>query len=352
MKNSIPVSGTYNYRKAFQLELGDYLPGFDLFYTTYGQLNKERDNVIWVCHALTGSSDFTSWWQGLFGENFLYNPEKYFIICANMLGSCYGSTGPLSVDPRTKRPYYHTFPDITNRDIVRSFELLRQHLGINKIHTLIGGSLGGQQALEWSIMYPDCTLNLVNIASNAQHSPWGIAFNESQRMAIQQDITWELSTDKAGINGMKVARSIALLSYRHYITYGKTQSESDNETADNFRASSYQRYQGEKLAKRFNAFSYWVLSEIMDAHNVGRGRKSIASALQSVMANCLIIGVTSDVLFPLGEQEFLHHHIPGSRFASIDSDYGHDGFLIETDQISHCISQFYQSKNKTVSTSR
>src|SRR5690606_12097967 len=136
----MPTSGKFLYKEVFPLESGEYLPGFELFYTTYGQLNKKQDNVIWVCHALTGSSDFTSWWPGLFGTGKVFDPDKYFIICANMLGSCYGSTGPLSIDPRTKKPYYHSFPELTNRDIVRSFDLLRDHLHIEKIHTLTGGS--------------------------------------------------------------------------------------------------------------------------------------------------------------------------------------------------------------------
>jgi homoserine O-acetyltransferase/O-succinyltransferase len=348
VKTSIPVSGKFLYKEVFPLESGEYLPGFELFYTTYGELNKNRDNVIWVCHALTGNSDFTSWWPGLFGKGKIFDPEKHLIICANMLGSCYGSTGPLSIDPRTRKPYYHNFPELTNRDIVRSFDILRSHLNIDKIHTLTGGSLGGQHSLEWSIMYPERMGNLIHIASNAQHSPWGIAFNESQRMAIQQDITWELSTDKAGINGMKVARSIALLSYRHYHTYAKTQTEPDNEGVGNYRASSYQRYQGEKLAKRFNAFSYWVLSEVMDSHNVGRDRGSIQASLQLIQANCLIIGVTSDILFPLSEQEFVHKNIPGSSYAIIDSEYGHDGFLIETEALEKCIGQFYAKLKSSV----
>ncbi len=348
MKTSIPTSGKFLYKEVFPLESGEYLPGFELFYTTYGQLNKDQDNVIWVCHALTGNSDFTSWWSGLFGKGKIFDPQKHFIICANMLGSCYGSTGPLSVDPRTKKPFYHNFPELTNRDIVRSFDLLCAHLQIQKIHTLIGGSLGGQHALEWSIMFPGRVENLIHVASNAKHSAWGVAFNESQRMAIQQDITWELSTDKAGINGMKVARSIALLSYRHYNTYKKTQIEPDDEGVGNYRASSYQRYQGEKLAKRFNAYSYWVLSEAMDSHNIGRGRKSIKAALVGIEANCLIIGVTSDILFPVSEQHFIHNNLPGSSLAIIESDYGHDGFLIETDALEKCIEEFYATSRSSV----
>src|SRR5690606_25880391 len=149
----------------------------------------------------------TDWWEGLFGIGKLYNPEEYTIICANSLGGCYGSTGPLSVNPETGIPYYNDFPFLTNRDIVRAFDLLREHLGIKAIHTLIGGSLGGQQALEWSILVPKLSENLIIIASNAFHSPWGIAFNESQRMAISLDKTWGEKNEKAGLEGMKIART-------------------------------------------------------------------------------------------------------------------------------------------------
>ncbi|MEM9676266.1 MAG: homoserine O-acetyltransferase [Bacteroidota bacterium] len=333
---------TFQYSHSFELESGETLPGFQLFYTTYGRLNAQRNNVIWVCHALTGNANPLDWWDGLFGEGKLYNPQEYFVICVNMLGSCYGSTGPLSINPETNQPFYHDFPAITNRDNVRAFDLLRQHLGL-AIHTLIGGSMGGQQALEWSIMKPTVVQHLIQIASNAQHSPWGIAFNESQRMAIQSDTTWQENSPQAGLEGMRTARSIALLSYRHYRTYQQTQQEGNLDKLDGYRASSYQRYQGEKLARRFNAFSYWTLSQAMDSHHIGRGRDGVLEALKQVQAKALFVGIESDILFPISEQEFLHRQLPGSQLAIIDSDYGHDGFLLEFTKLTRHITDFYQS---------
>ena len=331
----------FSHSETFSLESGATLPGFQLYYTTYGTLNEARDNVVWVCHALTANARVLDWWPGLFGPDALYNPDDYFIVCANMLGSCYGSTGPLSDNPLTDRPFYHDFPILTNRDIVRSFDLLRQHLDILQIHTLIGGSMGGQQALEWTIMRPGLVQHLIQIASNAQHSPWGIAFNESQRMAIRYDTTWTENTPTAGLNGMRTARAIALLSYRHYRTYATTQQEPSTEKTDGFRAASYQQYQGEKLALRFNAFTYWILSKAMDSHHVGRGRGSIEETLRAVQARCLFIGVDTDVLFPPAEQEFLALYVPRAQHTTIASNYGHDGFLIEVEKLTRTISHFY-----------
>jgi len=248
----------FYYNTEFLLESGEKLPKLEIAFHTYGIFSK-TSKVIWVCHALTANSDVFDWWSGLFGNNNLFNDNEYFIVCANILGSCYGTTGPLTINPLTSSPYYHTFPNITIRDMVAVHEILRNHLNINKIYLLTGSSLGGQQALEWSISNPDLFENMVFIASNARHSAWGIAFNQSQRSAISTDSSWNENNDNAGLNGMKVARSIALLSYRHYYTYEKTQTDSDFNKISDFKAASYQDYQGEKLAKRFNAFSYWIV---------------------------------------------------------------------------------------------
>uniref|UniRef100_UPI003561E8E3 homoserine O-acetyltransferase family protein n=1 Tax=Ancylomarina sp. TaxID=1970196 RepID=UPI003561E8E3 len=291
---------------------------------------------------LTANSDVFDWWAGLFGEKDFFNPKEHFIVCANILGSCYGSTGPLSINAKTDKAYCHDFPQLAVRDLAAAHELLRIELGIEKIHTLIGSSLGGMQALEWAYKLDGHLGHLVFLASNAQHSPWGIAFNESQRMAIAVDPTWKESTHEAGLEGMKTARSIALLSYRNYQTYQDTQSETDHDKQDDFKASSYQNYQGLKLANRFNAYSYWQLSKIMDGHNIGRGRISPEKALSQIKVKTLVIGVASDLLFPIAEQKFIAQHIPGAEYAEIDSLYGHDGFLLEQKQLTKVIQSFYK----------
>lgn len=321
---------TFIHNKPFKLEQGEELAKFQLAYHTYGRLNKAGDNVIWVCHALTGNSDVAEWWPGLFGKGKLFDPERYFIVCANVLGSCYGSTYALTTDPQTNKPYYHRFPLITIRDMVKAMNLLRQHLTISRIKLVIGGSLGGQQVLEWAILYPDIIEYAIPVATNAKHSPWGVAFNEAQRMAIEADPSWKESLPTAGLNGMKAARAIAMLSYRHYNIFLNKQSETDDDTFDHYRASSYLRYMGEKLSKRFNAFAYYTLSKAMDSHHVGRGRESMEKALASIKAQTLVISIDSDLLFPISEQEFLFQHIPNAAFTKIESIYGHDGFLVET----------------------
>jgi homoserine O-acetyltransferase/O-succinyltransferase len=333
---------TFNYNQKFELEAGESLPGFQLKYTTLGRLNAERNNVIWVCHALTGSADFTDWWGGLFTADGPFDASKHFIICANILGGCYGSTGPLSLDPHRGKPYYHDFPVITVRDVVKAFDLLRQELRIDRIHTLLGGSLGGQQVLEWAILQPEVFQHIIPISCNAWHSPWGVAFNEAQRMAIEADPTWKENDPRAGIEGLKAARAIGMLSYRQYQTYQETQREKNNNTIDDFRASTYQQYQGDKLTRRFNTFTYWILSKVMDSHNVGRKRVSIESALSSIKAKTLVIGIDSDILFPAHEQKFLADNIPGAQLEIISSLYGHDGFLVEFEHLKKIIKHYFK----------
>ena len=339
----------FDYKYTFPVESGAELPGFRLAYTTRGTLNAEGSNVIWICHALTGNADPGDWWDGMIGPGKFYDPAEQFIVCANVLGSCYGSTGPLSVNPRTNRPFYHDFPQVTIRDMVMALDLLRQELGIEQINTCVGGSVGGQQAMEWAIQQPNLIQNLILIATNAVMSPWGIAFNESQRLAIGADPTWRESRADAGHEGMKAARSIALLSYRNYDTYGFTQALDNNEQLDGYKASSYQQYQGDKIKKRFNAFTYWILSKVMDSHNVGRNRGSIIRALEQIKARTLVVGIRSDILFPPAEQQFLARHIPDARYEEIDSLYGHDGFLIETKPLSMIIRRWMGEKRAPVS---
>jgi homoserine O-acetyltransferase/O-succinyltransferase len=329
----------FNYKETFQLESGKSLPGFHLAYTTLGVLNSAKDNVVWVFHALTANSNAAEWWPGLIGEGQLFNPAEYFIICVNMPGSCYGSISPLD-DER-----YHSFPLFTIKDMVAAYQKLKDFLGIDKIKVGIGGSMGGQQLLEWAVTEPSLFSHIIPIATNAQHSAWAIAFNAAQRISIETDPTWKEKNGHAGINGMKAARSIALLSYRNYETYQTAQAEKDNGTIDDFKSDSYQRYQGEKLAKRFNAFSYYFLSQSMDSHNIGRGRESIELALNTIEAKTLVIGISSDILFPKHEQELIAANIPNAELNIIHSTYGHDGFLLEFEQLKKIINNFLKKSS-------
>lgn len=323
----------------FRLETGAQVPGLHLAYTTYGAINREGSNVVWIFHGLTANSDPVEWWPGMAGDGKLFDPSKHFIVCVNMPGSCYGSIGPLSEDPRTGRPWYHGFPFFTPRDIARAFRKLQEELGITRIQIGIGASMGGQVLLEWAVEDPGLFMHIVPIATNAVHSAWGRAFNASQRMCIETDATWAEEDPGAGSKGMEVARSIALISYRHYHTYAATQVD-DDEAIEHFRSESYQRYQGLKLSRRFNAFSYYTLTRTMDAHNLARGRESLEAALGGIRARTLVIAVDSDLLFPPAEQLFLANHIPHARFESIHSLYGHDGFLLEDEKLGELITSF------------
>lgn len=331
----------FKHTAPFQLEGGQSLPGFELAYTTAGTLNREGNNVVWICHALTGNAQPQEWWPGLVGPGKLLDPARYFIVCANVLGGCYGSTGPLSVNPQTGEPWYHTFPVLTNRDIVRAFQLLKEHIGISRIGYMLGGSLGGQHALEWAIQYPQDIEHLVLLATNAWHSPWGIAFNESQRMAIEADASWLQNTPRAGESGLKVARTIGMLSYRTWQIYNDRQAEAGTDKLENYRAATYQQYQGQKLVNRFNAFTYYRLSQAMDSHQVGRGRQSTEAALAGVTAKTLVLGVDTDLLFPVHEQEYLAKHIPDAALQVISSQYGHDGFLVESVEIAAALQRHF-----------
>ena len=335
----------FKYTQPFLMENGSALSNFHLAYTVYGKMNEAKNNVVWIFHALTANSKPHEWWPEMIGEDKIFDPGHYFIICVNMPGSCYGSISPLDINPQNGAPYFHDFPFFTTRDMIRSYQLLKKELGIEKIKIGIGGSMGGQQLLEWAIEEPELFEYIIPLATNAVHSAWGKAFNASQRFAIEADNTWPEEQEEAGKKGMEVARSIGLLSYRNATAYNKTQFETSDEKLDDFKSESYQRYQGTKLSARFNAFSYYVLSKGMDSHNVGRGRGGIVKALSAIKAKTLVLSLEGDILFPPDEQEFLANNISGGQVKLIRSDFGHDGFLLEFEQISTAIRDFLSLKN-------
>lgn len=330
----------YKNNNPFITERGAVIRQTEIAYDTWGTLNDEKNNVIWVCHALTASSDVEAWWPRMIGEDLAFDTGKYFIVCANILGSCYGTTGPVSVNRETGTPWLNDFPLITVRDVVNLHEVLRGHLGINSIHLVIGSSIGGYQALEYSIMYPQVIKSQVFIASSAKQSPWAVAFNESQRLAIEADRTFFENDPAGGEKGLKAARSVALLSYRTSYAYNKTQAEDNDEKISSFRASSYQAYQGDKLVRRFNPWSYYRLTQLADSHNAGRGRGGIVPALARIKARTLCIGIRSDILYPPEEQKFVAANVENGKYEEIDSFFGHDGFLIETEQVTKLIRRF------------
>ncbi len=327
----------------FELESGAVLPALDIAWQSWGRPTPERDNVVWIFHALTGDARADKWWSELVGPGKLFDPDRYFIVCANMLGSCYGTTGPASINPDTGRKWGPDFPLITVRDMVSAHRLLAEALGIDRIWLGIGGSMGGQQVLEWAAGEPDRFDLIIPIATNARHSAWGIAFNEAQRMAIEAELARYDDPEEGGRYGLMAARAIAMLSYRNYHTYRATQDEEQEKLYD-YRASSYQRYQGEKLVRRFDVYSYLTLSKAMDAHHVGRGRGGVARALSRIRARTLALSVDTDILFPPEEQREIARLVPDGHHATIRSLYGHDAFLIEFGQLDRLIREFLSGK--------
>ena len=330
---------TYQYNQPFELECGDILPQTTIAYSTYGEF--DGSNAIWVCHALTANSEVDDWWPNVVCEGGFLNPNKHFVICANILGSHYGSTGPLSVNPETERPYYDSFPPITVRDIAKAHFILAKHLSINHVKAIIGSSIGGYQAMEMSLINPNFADKLVLIATSAKSQPWVIAFNESQRMAIELDPSYGTEECDGGVKGMKVSRSIGLLSYRGSSAYNATQQERENhDKTTGFRASTYQQYQGEKLCSRFNAYSYHTLTKVLDSHNVGRGRGGVERALSKIGCEAMIIGISTDIIFPVSEQIFLYKNITNATIQLLSSEFGHDGFLVEYEKLNSILIPF------------
>ena len=318
----------------FEFEAGGRLPSLELVYHTSGRAYRQGEPVIWICHALTGNSDPQDWWPGMVGPGRLFDPDRYYIVCAGMLCSPYGPTGPAAVNPGTGRPYLLDFPKTTVRDMVRAEILVREHLGIGQIDLMIGPSIGGFQALEWAVMEPERIGSVVFLATATRVTPFMTAFNESQRMALLADPSFLEARDiTGGRAGLACARSIALLSYRTFEGYNLTQQDRETDTLFANRACSYQRYQGEKLVRRFDAYSYWYLTLALDSQNIGRGRGGVENALSRIRARSHVISIDSDMLFPPSHGRATAAAIDGAEYHELGSLFGHDGFLVENDAL-------------------
>lgn len=312
---------TYILSNALILESGESIQNVEICFHSKGVLNKEKDNVIWVFHALTANSNPDEWWPGMFDKEFPYRINDHFIICANILGSCYGTSGPESKE----------YPFFTIRDMVSCHKLLAEHLGIKSIKLGIAGSMGGYQLLEWSILHPSFFENICLLATSPKESTWGISIHEAHRQALLNDPTFNDGT--SGKNGLRTARGFGMILYRSYESYDKLQGENDIEKQNDFKTASYIRYQSEKFEKRFSPFAYYHLLNAMDSHNVGRNRGSIKEALSRITAKTKVIGISSDQLCPVSEQQSLAELISNADYIEIDSIYGHDGFLVEVEAI-------------------
>ncbi|MEM1203379.1 MAG: homoserine O-acetyltransferase [Acidobacteriota bacterium] len=333
---TLRLSGT------FELDGGAVLEGVEIAYRTWGRLDDAGSNAILVCHALTGSADADDWWTGLFGAGRTFDPEQHFIVCSNALGSCYGTTGPTSPHPDTGSPWSADFPAVTVRDMVRLQGRLLDVLGVRRLRLVIGGSMGGMQALEWPLLFPERIDAVVAVATSARHSAWCIGISESQRQAIYADPAWRdgrYPADDPPRAGLAAARSMAMLSYRSWQSLEERFGRSPR-GSDGFQVEGYLRHQGAKLVDRFDANAYVTLTRAMDRHDVGADRGGAERALAAVAAPVLVVSIDSDVLYPPVEQRQLVRWLPHGELARLDSIHGHDGFLIDTEPLDALVAGF------------
>ena len=330
--------------KPFLFEDGTCFPHLEVAYHTSPRAYQPGDKVVWICHALTANSDAEDWWPQMVGPGKLIDTDRYFVVCVNMLGSPYGSTSPASSNPATGRPYLLDFPKVTVRDIIHATIEVRKALGIATVDLLVGSSIGGFQAIEWAVQEPAVFRQVAFMATSARVTPYLTATEESQRMALEADPTFRACASlKGGEAGLRCARSIALISYRCFDSYDLTQQDADPDQLFAERACSYQRYQGKKLSDRFDAYCYWTLSFSVDSANVGRGRGGVVNALKQIRAATTVVAIDTDCIFPPQVMRPMAEAIPGASWHLIHSHFGHDGFLLETEQLTEILSPLLQS---------
>ena len=346
------------YAEPFTFKSGQTLPGFTLRYETYGSLNATRDNAVLICHALSGDHHCAGWhsptdrkpgwWNNLIGPGKAVDTRRFFVVCANVLGGCQGSTGPSSTNPVTGRPYGVEFPFVTIRDMVRAQKLLLDHLGVAELHGVIGGSMGGMQALIFAIKFPHFTRRVLAMATTARESAQAIAFNEVGRQAIMQDPEWHHGDYSKGGGprvGLAIARMMAHITYLSDASMDRKFGRRKKDTADSaaytfdvqFEVESYLRHQGQSFINRFDANSYLYITRALDQFDLAQIYGSLEEAFAPVEADTLVVGFTSDWLFPPEQNRALALALLRARkrasYAELATDLGHDSFLLESDEL-------------------
>ena len=368
------ATSDFTYGQPFTFKSGQELSGFTLRYETYGKLNESCDNAILICHALSGDHHCagrhlaedrkTGWWDNIIGPGKAIDTNRFFVICSNSLGGCYGSTGPSSINPATGRAYGITFPFVTIHDMVRSQKLLMDHLGVRALHAVVGGSMGGMQALLWAILYPAFVRRLLAMAMTAREGAQAIAFNEVGRQAIMQDPAWnkgDYTLEGGPRGGLAIARMMAHITYlsdasmdRKFGRRKKAQAgNGDAYTFDmQFEVESYLRYQGESFINRFDANSYLYITRALDQFDLGQAYGSLESAFKPVQAETLVVGFTSDWLFPPEQNRAIVLALlrDGKRasYAELATDLGHDSFLLESEELYALVRGFLERTHEPV----
>ena len=325
-----------------RLESGEILDGVEVAYRIWGE---PSPRAILVCHALTGSADVDDWWPGLLDAGGPLDPAHHFVVASNVLGGCYGTSGPSRLDEDGQLLGLR-FPRVSIRDMVRVQERWLRQLGVESLRAVVGGSMGGMQVLEWAAMFPDMVERIAPVAVSAQHSPWCIGFSQSQRRALAADPRWNggvYAADERPLAGLEVARQIAMISYRSPASFDARFARRRKDGGA-FEVESYLDHHGARLRSRFDPATYYRLTQAMDTHDLGRGRGDGENAsteiLRALDVPALVVGVDSDVLYPLDEQRLLAEHLPKSRFVVVQSAHGHDGFLIEQEQLGAALTSF------------
>jgi len=355
--------------RPLMLDGGGSLRDVDVAYETWGTLSPAADNAVLLCHAWTGDSHAhgqmgrghptAGWWEGLIGPGCYLDTDRWFVVCPNVLGGCQGSTGPASAHPIDGKPYGSRFPVVTIRDMVRVQARLADHLGIGRWHSVVGGSMGGMQVLEWAITYPSRVGSIAAIATCAQASAQQIAWGAIGRRAIRLDQNWrggdyyDADPGEGPHGGLAVARMVAQVLFRSDDVFndrfGRELADGatlhgDIDLWQRFEVERYLDYHGEKLVRRFDANSYLVISKAMDLHDVGRARGGLERAMARIAAPTLTVGIWSDMLYPSYQQrqidQILQQQGTSSQYVEIDSPHGHDAFLINLDQVGEPLAAF------------
>lgn len=355
-----PGARSFTSDSPLRLHLGGELPTFRIAYETWGTLSEAKDNAVLLCTGLSASSHARShhenpapgWWEGMIGPGAAIDTNRWFVVCCNMLGGCFGSTGPASLDPRTGRPYAMRFPVVTVWDFALTQALVLDELGVKRLRAVVGSSLGGMQALAFAAQFPDRTQCVVAISAPGRSYPLSIAFRHVQREAVMRDPAWqggEYYDGPGPREGLHLARQIGTITYRSGKEWdGRFARERTRPTPTDlgidFQIESYLSYQGDRFADAYDPNSYLFISKAMDLFDLGDGAESYEAGVARIAAETLVIGVTTDLLFPMQQQEELARLLFDAhgrcRFFPIDSNFGHDAFLIEIEPFAELIRPF------------